>query len=569
MWFDFKNASAAERKSECKRIAAEVGDDLFFTKKELEHLPEILLDGEHVISFTSGMMDGNTWLITLTDKRIIFLDKGMLYGLKQAVIDLDKVNAVSGETGLILGSISIQDGATTRTIKNVQKRTVVNFTNKVRDALEARKRAQSTHAISRSPAETTDVISQLERLASLKEKGVLSQDEFEQQKNKLIQSEAQSTKPTAEFAPSSKPEESADRVNPALTSKASDGFIHSRKVSTRLIAGIVVFPLLFSWFTLGKGYSKKAKIFSFAWLFITLVAAFGGESNKQPVAAAPETKQDKPVSFVREIGEAKPYTIISGDMKTKSRKETFFVAAPLAETKGDRAATAKKAASDIFDKTGIPVVTVFVEQDKLFAGNGSNLAKATYFSDSCGFSGKDCDGIVWDVSASNVTITEKEWGVYRDWVKNRSRYLDKNGDLNEEKLKAFLAKKYGVKPDDIHLPYPFMDYVAVNPYESAQDKQAEIDKASANKAAIEARIKKLESQFSAWDGSHRTLERAIKKSMNDPDSYEHVETTYRDLGDSLIVSTTFRGKNGFGGMVKNTVVAQVDLDGNILNIISE
>ena len=47
-------------------------------------------------------MDGNTWLITLTDRRIIFLDKGMIYGLKQTTIDLDKVNAVSGETGLFL-----------------------------------------------------------------------------------------------------------------------------------------------------------------------------------------------------------------------------------------------------------------------------------------------------------------------------------------------------------------------------------------------------------------------------------------------------------------------------------
>lgn len=569
MGFDFKHASAAERKAECKRIAADVGDDLFFTKKELDHLPEILLDGERVISFTSGMMDGNTWLITLTDKRIIFLDKGMLYGLKQAVIDLDKVNAVSGETGLILGSISIQDGATSRTIKNVQKKTVVNFTNKVRDALEARKRPQSFHSTPTNSAESSDIISQLERLASLKEKGILSQDEFEQQKSKLIQSESHSTQQVPALEHVDTPIESVGSDNPSQTPRASQEVIHSRKVSTRLIAGIVVFPFLFSWFTLGKGYSKKAKIFSFAWLFIALITAFGGESNKQPVAAAPEAKQDKLVGFVREIGEAKPYTIISGDMKTKARKETFFVAAPLAETKGDRAATARKAASDIFEKTGIPVVTVFVEHDKLFAGKGSNLAKATYFSDACSFSGSDCNGIVWDVAASNVTVTEKEWGVYRDWIKNRSRYLDKNGDLNEEKLKGFLAKKYGIKPDDVHLPYPGIDYVGVTPYESEQDQQAEQDKAFAKKAVIEARAKKLESQFSPWDGSHRALERAIKKSMNDSDSYEHVETTYRDLGDSLIVSITFRGKNGFGGVVKNTVVAEVDLDGNILNIISE
>ena len=87
--------------------------------------------------------------------------------------------------------------------------------------------------------------------------------------------------------------------------------------------------------------------------------------------------------------------------------------------------------------------------------------------------------------------------------------------------------------------------------------------------AAEARKKKIESQFSAWDGSHRNLERVIKESMNDPDSYEHVKTVYWDRGDYLIVKTTFRGKNAFGGVVKNSVTAKVSLDGQVLQILSQ
>ena len=48
MTFEFKNASESEVKSEYYRIAKEMGDDQFFTKKELKHLPEILRDGEQV-----------------------------------------------------------------------------------------------------------------------------------------------------------------------------------------------------------------------------------------------------------------------------------------------------------------------------------------------------------------------------------------------------------------------------------------------------------------------------------------------------------------------------------------
>ncbi len=86
---------------------------------------------------------------------------------------------------------------------------------------------------------------------------------------------------------------------------------------------------------------------------------------------------------------------------------------------------------------------------------------------------------------------------------------------------------------------------------------------------IRAREKQIEEQFSAWDGSHRNLERVIKKAMNDPDSYEHDETKYWDRGDHLIVETTYRGKNAFGGVVKNYVKAKISLDGQVLQILDQ
>lgn len=79
----------------------------------------------------------------------------------------------------------------------------------------------------------------------------------------------------------------------------------------------------------------------------------------------------------------------------------------------------------------------------------------------------------------------------------------------------------------------------------------------------------LEKQFSAWDGSHIELTKIIKKAMNDPDSYEHVETVYWDMKDHVVVRTTYSGKNAFGGRVKNWVKAKSDNNGNIIEIIEE
>jgi len=85
--------------------------------------------------------------------------------------------------------------------------------------------------------------------------------------------------------------------------------------------------------------------------------------------------------------------------------------------------------------------------------------------------------------------------------------------------------------------------------------------------AAEARKAQLRPQFSGWDGSHRGLEEYIKDHMNDPDSYKHVETEYWDRKDYLIVKTIFRGKNAFGGTVTNTIMAKVDMNGNVIEII--
>ncbi len=85
----------------------------------------------------------------------------------------------------------------------------------------------------------------------------------------------------------------------------------------------------------------------------------------------------------------------------------------------------------------------------------------------------------------------------------------------------------------------------------------------------EVRKEKIESQFSGWDGSHNNLKKLLKENMNDPSSFDHVETTYRDDGDHLTVIMRYRGANSFGALVLGSIIAKVDLEGNVLEIISQ
>lgn len=54
---------------------------------------------------------------------------------------------------------------------------------------------------------------------------------------------------------------------------------YERKASLRLIIGIVLLPIVFSWFTLKTGYSKQIRVISFSWLIFFLVFAVIGETN--------------------------------------------------------------------------------------------------------------------------------------------------------------------------------------------------------------------------------------------------------------------------------------------------
>ena len=80
------------------------------------------------------------------------------------------------------------------------------------------------------------------------------------------------------------------------------------------------------------------------------------------------------------------------------------------------------------------------------------------------------------------------------------------------------------------------------------------------------RAEQIDNQFSPWDGSHIKLTREIKKGMNDPDSFDHIETRFKDLGNEIVIHESFRGKNSFGGLVINKVIATVDIDGNVLTM---
>lgn len=169
---------------EVKKMVKDLGKDVdtFGTKKEINHLPEILANDEKILYLTSGFLNGNTWLITCTNKRVIFLDKGMIYGLKQLETPLEKINSIQQKTGMMFGEIAIWDGSSKMEISQIMKKTVKPFVEAVNKAIDAIKKGGSTGGSSAA----IDPAAQLEKFADLKSKGIITEEEFQAKKKELL-----------------------------------------------------------------------------------------------------------------------------------------------------------------------------------------------------------------------------------------------------------------------------------------------------------------------------------------------------------------------------------------------
>ena len=160
-------------------------------KGEITYLPDSLDDSENIIAATSGRLDNNQWLIVCTERRIVCLDKGFVE-LKQKDIPLARISSISSRQGGFAGNVDIYEiGGQVMSFGSVPPGEARKFADAVNRALEAR--AQPSYAPASptspvaAPAQQVDVVEQLKKFAELRDMGILTEEEFQTQKEKLLQ----------------------------------------------------------------------------------------------------------------------------------------------------------------------------------------------------------------------------------------------------------------------------------------------------------------------------------------------------------------------------------------------
>jgi hypothetical protein len=59
----------------------------------------------------------------------------------------------------------------------------------------------------------------------------------------------------------------------------------------------------------------------------------------------------------------------------------------------------------------------------------------------------------------------------------------------------------------------------------------------------------------------------VKENLNDPDSFEHVETKFKLMDDYAVVIIKYRAKNGFNVVRLSQVAAKIDYDCQVIEVL--
>ncbi len=172
------------RQERVQEIEAEFGVGVF-QRKEIHDLPKILRDGESILDIVSGWYEGGFGVLVSTDVRLLFVDKRMLNRLRVEDFPNSVITSIQYEMTLMTGKITIHASGNRAIITRVPKGRVRDFAEGVRSRL-SRKDDPKSDPTSSSTRGVADVVEEIEALAELKAKGILSDEEFTAKKKQLL-----------------------------------------------------------------------------------------------------------------------------------------------------------------------------------------------------------------------------------------------------------------------------------------------------------------------------------------------------------------------------------------------
>lgn len=152
--------------------------------REIKRLTNYLWEGETVDQMTSGTYGKGTGLLVLTDRRLLFVQDGIMSQTSED-FPMDKVSSIQWTSGMMMGKITIFASGNKSEITNVGKDDGKEIVDKIRHLISAT-REQAPAATPAAAAVAADPLEQLKKLGELRDAGVLTPEEFDAKKMDLL-----------------------------------------------------------------------------------------------------------------------------------------------------------------------------------------------------------------------------------------------------------------------------------------------------------------------------------------------------------------------------------------------
>ncbi|WP_028777383.1 PH domain-containing protein [Shimazuella kribbensis] len=172
---------------EIKRLMKTSIGSKFLGRKEVKELPSILWEDE----IPKNLIGGNGVLVA-TDRRLIFIKKG-IFSLEVKYFQYDEISYMQEFPGLITGEIVIYSGEDKMKVTNLDNDIfpifldrVVNYINKRLESKATNDQIASQDQPEKDEDRTEMVIRQLKELGELKDLGILTEEEFQSEKAKIL-----------------------------------------------------------------------------------------------------------------------------------------------------------------------------------------------------------------------------------------------------------------------------------------------------------------------------------------------------------------------------------------------
>ena len=182
--FEIQGTKDEALNSELRKID---GVDKWMTRGEIKELPSILWGNELPEKLITGTYNNGRGILVATNRRLIFIDKGMV-SLKVEDFSYDKISSIESKTGMVFGSLTIYASGNKEKFEYADKGLLRGFADFLRAKISTQKSQSSPTAASpvENPSLTISVADELEKLAGLRDRGIITDEEFSAQKAKLL-----------------------------------------------------------------------------------------------------------------------------------------------------------------------------------------------------------------------------------------------------------------------------------------------------------------------------------------------------------------------------------------------